>query len=195
MKLYSIFCTNWWGKESEKRICVCIYIWIMIYIVSINQSMLKRKCFPETEVITQRKHSSIREEVLGEGWTKRGETCHWESGEWSHLRKRPMVGSGLAFGREILFCATPCCHSLLSSLMGLRKVASVFTNPWRPLLCHIFVSSLQIELQGKETSLQSSLFSAAPANSLLGGHGEENWGIRAREFTSLSPSFLPAKGM
>lgn len=108
--------------------------------------MLKRKCFPETEVITQRKHSSIREEVLGEGWTKRGETCHWESVEWSHLRKRLMVGSGL----EILFSATPCCHSLLSSLMGLRKIASVFTNPWRPLPCHIFVSSLQINSKGRK---------------------------------------------
>lgn len=127
---------------------------------------------------------------LGEGWTKRGETCHWESVELSHLRKRPMAGSGLAFGWEILFSATPCCHSLLSSLMWLRKVASVFTNPWRPLPCHIFVFRLQIKLQGKETSLQSSLFSAAPANSLLGWHGDKNWGVRARDFTNLSPSFL-----
>lgn len=134
----------------------------------------------------------IHQRSVGEGWTKRGETCHWESVEWSHLRRRPKVGSGLAFGWEILFSATPCCHSLLFSLVWLRKVASVFTNPWRPLLCHIFVSSLQIKLQGKETSLQSSLFSAAPANSLLGGggHGEENWGIRARDFSNLSASFV-----
>ena len=36
-------------------------------------------------------------------------------------------------------------------LLWLRKVASIFTNPWRPLLCHISVPSLwQLNSQGKE---------------------------------------------
>ena len=69
----------------------------MIYIISVNKKILKRKCFPETKVIAEKTFIHQRRTVR-EGWTKRREICHWESVELSHLRKRPMAGSGLAFG-------------------------------------------------------------------------------------------------
>lgn len=72
MKLYSIFCTNWWGKESEKRICVCIYMWIMIYIISINQSVVKKKMFSRNRSYNTEKTFIHQRRSVGRGLDQEG---------------------------------------------------------------------------------------------------------------------------
>ena len=119
-----------------------------------------------------------------------GGACYWEPvRKW----KKCLTGPGPPLGSEILFSATPHCHPSFSPLMWLRKVTSVFTNFQRLHTCYIIPLSLQIKLQQKEASCKVLFSSQLLQQTLPGGCGEENWGMRTSDLTNLRSSFLACK--
>ena len=109
--------------------------------------MVKKK--PSRTIIAQRGHMTfIHNRSTWSNPTRRGRGIHWEPAVNPSPVEEKLLSTLIWKGFiSLLFIAIHCSPHLLL----LRKFASVFTNPWRPLLCHISFSSLwQLNSQGKE---------------------------------------------
>lgn len=91
-------------------------------------------------------------------WTRRGRGIHWEpAGRISPVEENLCWARTTARLKAFIPSLLPAAYCS-SSLLWLRKFASNFTNPWRPLLFHNSVPSLwQLNSQRKEPPAKFSV--------------------------------------